>query len=591
MTNKEKKAFLTAIPELAEQKGISEEKVIDILKESFCLAYAKKIENEYQVFSNTYAKKNKEDSIKLTPAMVRCEIDMKKGDIKLFRQWTVRNDDDIVDDFIEIAIEDEKVVEAGLKVGDIYEEEFDINNFDYQDALKAVTNFRQKISRAEKESLVEAYKGKVGELVTGVVQKVDPHSIIVELDRYQATLFEREWIGKESFRVGEQIKVFIKGIGKDSRDSKNGSLIQISRACEGFLARLFKNEIHEIYDGTVEIKDIARIAGIRSKVAVYSSDPNVDPCGACIGPSGSRIQAIVSQLGKPSGDTLEREKIDIITYHENLGLYLAEALKPGVVKGAVISPDTSSAIAICEDGTEKFAIGKGYQNINLAKKLLKLKEITVKTETEAVDEGILYTTIEIFEAEEKEAEKRKNREKALALQKLKIKEEKEAEATKVDFLSKDEDIDEIEDLDTTFEAVTAQVSENKEVEPVEEKVETPVETVEAAPIVEEKVEEKVETPVETVEVNTTISLNDLEAILEQEKKTKQAEQGSNKKKNKKDENKSENKVDVKKPLKKMDIYTEEELREFESEDDFDNDYYSDEDDFSEYDDDDYYEDK
>lgn len=577
MKNKQKRQFLEGLKAMAESKGIEESTITDIIRDSFQMAYTKKLEDEYNVAKNNLFKIKQKDEIKLPPAQIRCDIDLKKGNIALFQQWTVKKEDNIEDDFIEISEDDPKVIEKGLKEGDVYEEEIDFTEFSRGVVDRFRNNFNQQIAKAERDSLMDTYREKIGEIVTGSVDKVDNHSIIVDLGRYHATLFEKEWIGREQFNVGDSIKVFIKGIGKDSKDSKNGSLVQISRACDGFLRKLFENEVHEIYDGTVIIKDVVRIAGVRSKVVVYSNDSNVDPSGACIGQNGARIQSIVSQLGN------SREKIDIVAYHENRGLYLAECLRPGVVKGIRFDDENNSAIVVCEDDTEGAAIGNSGQNIILARRLLNLDEIIIKNETEAKEEGIDYIFLEVFEIEEKENERRRIRELALKEQEQKlkgVKDNKVEEEKHELFYSKDEDNEEDEFDDSQIEETPSIREESIEIPTIKEKeevvFETPVETL----------KKKEETPIETREVTTTISLNDLEASLEKEKQQKQSDT-NRKKKFKKDDNKEEKKEEIIKSTQKMDIYTEEELREFENEDEEYDDF---DDDFSEYDDDEYYED-
>ena len=588
---KKNKLLLENLAAIGEQKGIGEEQIVEILKESFVLAFSKKFEDEMSIIKNYWSKANK-DETKLSPALIQCTVDMKKGIINIARQWLVKEEDDIVDDFIEISIDNPLVQEKGLKVGDYYEEPLDIDILEKTYVDKFKSNFQQKISKAEKDALVETYKNKIGELVNGTIVKVDPHSVIVELSigKYSATLYDKDLIGKEVFSPGENIKVFIKGIGKDSRDTKSGNLVQISRSCEGFLRKLFEQEVHEIYDGTVQIKGIVRKAGQRSKVAVYANNLDVDPCGACIGPNGGRIQAIVSQLGRTM-DNSDREKIDVICYHENKGLYLCEALRPGIVIGAKFSEDGRKAVAVCEDGTASYAIGKHKTNLTLAMELLDLDEIRVIDESKAIEENLEYTTVEQFEIQEKEENRRKIREKALKLQEERA---KKAEEEKVN--AQDEKAEEsYEEVTPTFEEPTVEVAtiEKTSVEIKEESTEKQGESVveENATVEEQPKTSKAshEENIETVEVSTTISLSDLEASLENEKKLKEATSSSKKKKHDEISKIEKEKHVHEKPLKKMEIYTEEELKEFEDEDLGDDLDLYDDDYFSEYDDDDYYE--
>ncbi len=574
-TKSKNKKLLQGLADIGEQKGISKEQIVDILKESFVLAYSKKFEDEINI-TNRYNISKTKDDVRLAPARIRCDIDMKKGNIEIARQWLVREEDDIVDDFIEISVDDPKVQEQSLSVGDYYEMPLDLSLLEKRYVEKFKNNFQQKISKAEKDVLIETYKEKIGEIVNGTVVKTDLHSVIVELSigKYSATLYDSDLIGKETFNVGENIKVFIKGIGKDSKDSKSGNLVKISRSCEGFLRKLFEQEVHEIYDGTVIIKGVVRRAGFRSKVAVYTNNPDVDPCGACIGQGGARIQAIVSQLGKHPENS-DKEKIDVINYHENKGLYLAEALRPGIVVGARFSEDGKRALAICSKETKPYAIGKHRVNLILAAELLHLDDIQVYDEEEAAEQKLEYITIEDFELQEKTEQKRKTREIALKLQEERIKKEEEEKAK----LPPEVKVEEVSVAPSyeDDEEVYADTYETEELVVKESAIEK--ETVETAKPTEE----------DQVKVSTSISLSALEASLETEKKQKETKKTTKKKKQEEAQVEKE-KSTSDKPIKKMEIYTEEELKEFEDEElieeTYDDSEYDDY--FSEYDDDEYY---
>ena len=580
----DEKLFLSALEQLGSAKGISSDVIVEAISDSFKIAFTKKLEDEDRIFYNSKkVKDNKKlvanKTLKLDDALVRCDIDLKLGKIDLYHQFKVVNDDDIEDDFIEIGLTEAQKIDKNLKVGDFYEVPISIQDFSPSDVNRFKTTFLQKISKAEKDALLETYSNRIGEIVTGTVEKADLHSVIVNLGRTSATLFKNDLIGNETFKPGDQIKVYIESIGKDD---KKGNLIKISRSSKGFLKKLFENEVHEIYDQTVIIKDIARKAGVKSKVSVYSNEPNVDASGACIGPNGSRIQAIVSQLGNAKDS---KEKIDVITYQPNLGLYLEECLKPGVMIGAKIDYENKEAIVVTQEGTSSLAIGvKGY-NVALTRELTGLNKIDVKDESEALRDGIEYTTMEEFRIEAREEEKRKFREESLKHKEIEVKKDYE---TKNNFEIKgdDEDID-LPELDEEIETVSTEPI-NKEVvkEPKEEIIE---------PIQEEKVKEetikphKEEEPIEKTEVKTTTTLESLEKSLEEEKaKEKTKENYKNKKKKEhKEEKASEEDSYIKKDVKKMDIYTEEELAEIDAElddeDELDEDY-------SEYDSDSYYED-
>lgn len=561
--------FAKDLKEVSKSRRIDEDIVVDAIKEAFIISYTKKLEDELKI--PTYSKQKKtnaksKDGVKLSNALIRFDIDLDSNKMELYHQYKVTKEDDIQDDFIEISDEDPRVVEAGLKVGEYYEEPIDLATFTKNDVTKFINAFNQRISQAEKSALYETFKGKIGEIVTGVVERSDNFNVLVNLSAGRegalATLTPKDLIGKETYKAGDSIKVYVESIGKnEGKGEKRDNLIKISRSCPEFLKKLFFNEVHEIYDGTIEIKAIARRAGIRSKVAVFSHDKDVDPSGACIGPNGSRIQAIVSQLGNAKDS---KEKIDIIAYNDNKGVYLAECLKPGVVLGIIFDDENNSAKVICEDDTQTAAIGAKGINVVLARQLLGLKEISIISKSEADEQGLVYKTIDEYVVDSREEARKKVREESLK----KLKEETPVTTveTKEDFLSKDEDEEEISEL--------PELSEEKAV------AETPVEEV-TKPKKEEEVIEK-------REVNTTISLNELEANLETEKKTLK-EQPKKKKKEVKVENKEEKKDENKKSVEKMKIYSEEELEELENEDY--EDYEDDDNDFSEYDDDSYYEDK
>ena len=586
MDKKQRKLFLNAVNEMGTEKGISSDIVLNAIEESFQIAFTKKLEEEYNVFK-TKTKQNSANKVKLNDALVRCAVDLKNGNIDVFQRFLIVEDEDIQDDFIEKGISEIKELNSKLKVGDYYEIPIDFDKFGKADVNRFVSAFKQKITRAEKENLLKLFSGRIGEIVTGNVEKADHTSVIVSLGRTSVTLLPRDLIGHETFKVGDSIKVFVEGIGKDD---KKGSLIKCSRSCPGFIRKLFENEVHEIYDQTVLIKDVARISGVRSKISVYSNDPYVDASGACIGQNGSRIQAIVAQLGNSKES---KEKLDVITYHENLGLYLEECLKPGVMLGAKINEEEQSAIVIMQNDTGSLAIGAKGQNVILARQLTHLKNITIIEESEALEKNIDFTTLEEFQIEAREEEKRKTRE--AAIKNLQNAEESTKDVTLDDVTENFIDKDEYDD-DEIFETVDTPVVEENVEETVNETVEIPVEEPvsneeKTEEIVEEKVEEvkKKAAPVyEQAEVTTTTTIDALEKSLEEEKKIEQShgEHHSRKKKEAKDTSLEDEIAATKKKdnTTKMSIYTDEELEEFDEEYD---ENFEDED-YSEYDSDEYY---
>lgn len=580
-----KKAFVLAVSELGSVKGLTKEQIKEAIVDSFVLALNKKIEGEYKVEQKSarvkkldrLILKDKEDT-KLPEALIKVDVDLDKASIKLYRQYKVLNDEDITDDYIEMSIDKAREYKKTIKAGEYLDEEIPFESLTKKDVDRFVTNFKQKISSFEKEILLEQFADKIGQIVTGIVEKADSHSVIVNLGKTTVTMFRNDLIGDEKFQTGDTIKVYVRGLKKD--ETKKTSLIDVSRSCPEFLGKLFENEVIEIQDGIVEIKAIARISGKRSKVVVLSHDPNVDPSGACIGKNGERIQRIVSQLGNTKDS---KEKVDVILYHHNLGAYLYEILKPAEVIGVNIDEENNQATVITRNGTMKLAVGTHGQNLSLARRLTGLNFIKVLDESEMEKEGISsYKPIEEYLAED-EAERREEERKRFRENNIR---QSEAKRLQNDNVIEEEPINEVN------ETPSANLEENVkefslEEEPsVEEVKETKEEKEEVVPEVKKKVVE----PVELREVKTTTTLEMLEQSLEEEKKQKE-EASKAKKNNKKKENKVEEEdLSEKKPIKKMDIYTEEELKELDDQDE-DDDYYDDEEDWSEYDNDDYYEDK
>ena len=580
-----KKRFLETFEDMNRAKGVDQDTLLDALKESFRLTFAKKIEDENKldkkpVKVNQPVNRDKV-VVKLPDALVRVDIDVKKAKIDCFRQWLVVNDDDVNDDFIEIGLTEALEKNPKLALGDYYEEELSLDSLKDKDIARFKSCFTQKINKAEKDALLATFANKIGTIVTGTVEKCDTHSVIVELGRTTATLFQKDLIGDEKFNQGDSIKVYVEGIGKDD---KKGSLVKISRSCNGYLRCLFENEIHEIYDGTVVIKYVERIPGRRAKVCVYSNDPNVDPSGACIGQNGTRIQNIVSQLGNAKES---KEKIDVVTWNPNLGLFVSELLRPGKVLGMNIDSEKKEILVVTDEDSLNLAIGFKGTNVVLARKITGY-QIRVIDETKANEEGVEFKRLDEYVEEAKEEERKRFREKQQEAIKSRIETAHEEEPTEELFVKEGDDEEEVEV--TPVETV----EEEKVEEPVEAKVEEKVEISEEIqpeePVVETK-KVKEEEPVEFKEVKTTTTLESLEKLLEDEKKEKSSSKKSFKKKKKevKKDNEDDEEKEEKKVIQKMDIYTDEELEAFENEDSDED--FEDEEDYSEYDDDDYYEDR
>ena len=552
--------FLAALEEIEASKGISKESILQFLEESLIKAYKKQLGGD--------------------DADVRAKIDAEKGTIELCQVKNVVKD--VEDDFLEISVEDANALDSKkkYKAGDEFVIEAPIDELRKATAMSVKSMLKQKFAEAEKSILYETFKDKIGTIITGKVEKVDERGISVNIVKTSVYLPKKELIGDERFIVGETIKIYVDDVASGTK----GAHIVVSRSKEGFLRCLCAEEIHEIYDGTIQIKGIAREAGERSKIAVYSPDPKIDPAGACIGPNGSRIQKIVSQLGNGG---INKEKIDIIGYSDNAALYIMEALKPAHALGIVVNEEEKTAVVVVKDDSLSLAIGRRGVNVRLAVKLTGFN-IDVKTESQALEEGLEYTSFEEIQAVEDA--KREQAQVAIEEQATPISVLPglpEGYVAPQDRVYEEESSNDDEDLK---EALEAEVEKKEEKAEVEE---------EQAPIIEAvKEETKAETPKkeekkeEKKEVKTTTSIEDLEKSLADESARKASKQGKKnfKKNNKKAEEEEE---DNEKPViatgERMSIYTEEELRQMEEEDKEAEEEYDDEEvDYDEYDE--YYDD-
>ena len=558
--------FLEAIEGIELSKGISREIVIASLIEAMKKGYKKELGGD--------------------DAVVEVNINPEKGIIEMFNVKDIV--EDVEDDFLQISLEDAKEMEKEGK-GEIREDKFyisaSIETLKKATATSIKNILKQKFAEAEKTVLSEMFKDKINTMITGKVEKVDEKGCSVNIGKTSVYLYRKEMIGDEKYNLGDSIRLYVEDVASGTK----GAHILVSRASEGFLKCLFFEEIREIYDGTIVIKSIAREAGERSKVAVFTTDPNVDPAGACIGQNGNRIQRIVSQLGNGQS----KEKIDIIAYSENAGLYVMEALKPARVVGVKMG-EGKSATVVVKDDSLSLAIGRKGVNARLAVRLTGYS-IDIKTESDAISEGFEFQSLEELLALEQEAKERKLEELKAASSATHAGEvlpgipEGYVAPQERSYDDEDNDFDEalrqkVEEEDfvpaaPAEEEVAAPVEEIKEEEPA-------VETVEEVAPVEEEV-----APVEEIkEVKTTTTIEDLERTLESSSnksgKKPVAKKGGKKKVEEEEEVAPvQPKLD---PSNYMSIYSEEELREMENEEEEEN-YEEEEDiDYDEYDE--YYDD-
>ncbi|MGQ9631142.1 MAG: transcription termination factor NusA [bacterium] len=328
--------IIEALDTISRERGIPYDVLIEAVESALVSAYKK----DHKSSANIYG-----------------AIDIDTGDVRIYNIKKVVNE--VSDSRTEISLEEARKYDGEAQIGD--EIDIDVTPKDYgriaAQAAKQV--IMQKIREAERTSIYNEYKAKEGTIINGVVHRFDPRTenIIVDLGRIEALLPRSEQSPSERYRQGDRIKAYVLRVDMTTRDPD----IILSRSCPEFLRELFKIEVPEIADGTVEIKSIAREAGYRSKVAVHSRNELVDAVGACVGMRGVRVQAIVRELNG--------EKIDIVRWSTNIEDYVRSALNPAKITHTSVSEKDKQIVAVVDDEQLSLAIGKGGQNVRLAAKL------------------------------------------------------------------------------------------------------------------------------------------------------------------------------------------------------------------------------
>ena len=298
------------------------------------------------------------------------EIDRQTGLFKVFASKTVVKE--VEDDVLEITLEDAKKIDSNVKEGQTIDVIIPSKDFGRIATTNAKNVILQKIREEERSVVVKAFQDKEREVVTGVVQRYVGKNVCIDLGKADAFLPESEQIQGEKLRINDRVKVYVVEVKENNR----GPRISVSRTHPELVKRLFESEVSEIRDGSVEIKAISREAGSRTKMAVWSNNPDIDPVGACVGMNGTRVNAVV--------DELRGEKIDIVNWDENPGILIENALSPAKVVFVIADSDEKSAKVVVPDSQLSLAIGKEGQNARLAAKLTGFK-IDIKSETQAKD--------------------------------------------------------------------------------------------------------------------------------------------------------------------------------------------------------------
>ena len=351
------KEFLDAFADLKKEKNLSDEEIIGAIRDS--------IENAYK---KNYGASN-----------VRVEVDMETGDVTV--QMGLEVVEEVEDDLTQISLEEAKEIYEEYEIGDVVEYEIDPKDFNRIAAQGAKQVFVQKNREAERINSYNEFIGKKGQIVTGRVERINNGTMLVSLGRTEGRVPNSEQVKTESFRVGDRIKVYVMDVKKDNK----GPQVLLSRSHPGLVRGLFELEIPEIADGTVEIKGIAREAGSRTKIAVYSRDENVDPVGACVGNRGARVQNIT--------DELFGEKIDIIVWDEDPAVFISNVLRPAIVEGVYINEDEKSATAVVPEQQLSLAIGREGQNVRLAARVSNWK-IDIKSNEQLKEMGFAFDEYE-----------------------------------------------------------------------------------------------------------------------------------------------------------------------------------------------------
>lgn len=332
----ETKQLIMAVRAIAEEKNLPEDVVQDAVEQALAAAWRR-----------DYGDREQE---------VRSQINVNTGSVKVFIAKEVV--DEVENDFLQISLSDAKKINKDVKVGETVEIEKEVESFGRVAAQTAKQVILQRLREAEREIVMAEFEDKINTIINGVVTRVEGRVIRLELNKAQGIMPLSEQIQGERYFPGQRLKVYLKDVERGYK----GAQLVVSRGCPELVEQLFKAEVPEMESGAVEIKGIAREAGVRSKIAVASTVQGVDPVGTFVGGHGTRVQAVMSEVG-------DQEKIDIVVWDANPETYITNALSPTNVTKVVIDPATQKAKVIVPEDQLSVAIGKSGQNVRLASKL------------------------------------------------------------------------------------------------------------------------------------------------------------------------------------------------------------------------------
>ena len=336
------KQLALSIKQIADEKNLPEDTVHDIIEQAIAAAYRRDFGDREQE--------------------VRANLNSKDGTVTVYISKEVVNE--VTDPTFEISLADAKKINKDAKVSDNPEEPFTVEITDNPTVFGRVAAqtakqvILQKLREAEREVVMDEYADKIGTVITGTVQRVEPRVVRVELGKASGIIPQSEQIPGEYYGIGSRVKVYLKDVERGPR----GPQLILSRANEAFIEYLFRQEVPEMESGAVEIKAIAREAGKRTKIAVKSTVPGVDPVGTFVGGHGTRVQAVMNEIG-------DSEKIDIVTHSDDPITFITNALSPAAVQNITLDEATKHAKVLVEPDQLSIAIGRGGQNVRLAARL------------------------------------------------------------------------------------------------------------------------------------------------------------------------------------------------------------------------------
>lgn len=321
------------------EKAIDRERVVEALEYAFCSAYRKMVPGA--------------DAIET----LRAEINEKRGDTRIFASLEVVADDDYIDKFNEVPVGIAQKKDATAEIGSRLDFDVTPKNFGRIAVQTAKQTMMQRLRQAEKEKIYDEFKDRAGDIVSGSVRRFEKSDVMVDLGKFEARMPSKERVGTEDYSVGDRIRCYVVSVDNEGR----GPEIILSRSHPNFVRRLFESEVAEISDRTVELRAVAREAGYRTKIAVYTHDDKVDPVGACVGLRGARVKNIVRELNN--------ERVDIIRWNDDVAEFVTEALKPAVVRSLSLDEENRVVNVTVDEEDLSKAIGRRGQNARLTSKL------------------------------------------------------------------------------------------------------------------------------------------------------------------------------------------------------------------------------